>query len=448
VSGEYRTLVERWDGAEWSREISQSPGSTEGMLLDAVACASGTSCVAVGDFANALDVPQPMALNLSDEGWLTTLTEFTGEPSALLNSIACPSPSACWAVGYDTARTRPLIARWNGQEWSPVVAPTDPTSRAEGLYGVGCASPSECWAVGWSVRSDGFRALIEHWDGTEWQTVEPPSLLPVSGGDRTGSDARASANGSRRHPVEGVDASSEWLRGVACASSDECWAVGVHRDAQAVVRPVIMRWDGSSWSVAVNGAPGQADAYLSGVTCGAPGDCWAVGAHYGNVSTRVLIQHWDGSAWTESVVTDAGTTSFDILNAVTCPSVSDCWAVGSTASEGKIRPLAVRWDGSSWSQVPSPSTDAVTSVLRGISCLDSELCWAFGQRGGRTLLQSWDGQIWRDFSPPTFGRSATLDALVGIACVRNSANCHAVGYWSDVHQLHTLAAHYSAPTPG
>ena len=109
------------------------------------------------------------------------------------------------------------------------------------------------------------------------------------------------------------------------------------------------------------------------------------------------------------------------LHGVWCAGASDCVAVGDHFSEahGLGEALIERWNGSTWSVVPSPSPihfphsgaelDGVTCVsandclatftfLRGVACTSGRNCWAAGEWGSptgpRTLIEHWNGSAW------------------------------------------------------
>jgi large repetitive protein len=94
-------------------------------------------------------------------------------PDALpiLNAVSCASSSSCTAVGYQYDPTEQNLAEsWNGTSWT-----TQPSSNPEGatsstLSGVSCTSSSSCTAVG----SSGEQNLAESWNGTSW-TTQPSS---------------------------------------------------------------------------------------------------------------------------------------------------------------------------------------------------------------------------------------------------------------------------------
>src|ERR1700726_1675758 len=64
-----------------------------------------------------------------------------------------------------------------------------------------------------------------------------------------------------------------------------------------------------------------------------------------------------------------------LLSAVTCVTTSDCWAVGrSEIGQTYTNTTLMRWDGSSWKIVPSPSVDKQTNGLVAITCVSSSSC--------------------------------------------------------------------------
>lgn len=131
-----------------------------------------------------------------------------------------------------------------------------------------------------------------------------------------------------------------------------------------------------------------------GVTCTSADDCWAVGGYsYKDVALRdvgaTLIQRWDGTAWSivpsPNYSNGGGNPAIpengNGLAAVTCASASDCWAVGGYAPfRERGRTLIARWDGTSWSLLPSPNTAAPedSTGFAAVTCSSVSDCWAVG----------------------------------------------------------------------
>ena len=146
-------------------------------LLNAVSCAGPMDCWAVGSTA---DSTQTLALAWNGADWSSVPTPNTSSTGNLLNGVTCPAPTSCWATGQGGAST--LAEHWNGTQWS-IVATPDLGSQVTGFAAgasqwggssVACPSRSDCWAVGFGRRN---QALVEHWNGLVWGTVP----LPYSG---------------------------------------------------------------------------------------------------------------------------------------------------------------------------------------------------------------------------------------------------------------------------
>lgn len=67
------------------------------------------------------------------------------------------------------------------------------------------------------------------------------------------------------------------------------------------------------------------------------------------------------------------------LSGVVATSASSAWAAGSTAN-GK-RTLILRWNGTAWTQVPSPSPDAANDGLIAVAASSAANLWAVGTFG-------------------------------------------------------------------
>jgi hypothetical protein len=137
---------------------------------------------------------------------------------------------------------------------------------------------------------------------------------------------------------------------------------------------------------------------LNGVTCAGGGGCWAVGSLTA-ASSPPLIEHDLGTGW--AVSTPDPSPAF--LSDIACPSVGECWAVGSSASN---KPLIERYAGSSWAVVtnaaPNPAPGTSLGSLQGVTCAGANDCWAVGNSGGPDsngpmLIEHYSGSSWTIF---------------------------------------------------
>ena len=88
-----------------------------------------------------------------------------------------------------------------------------------------------------------------------------------------------------------------------------------------------MEWDGTVWSIVSSPNAGTINDALYSVSCVSVAECVAVGSTDTGSATGTLVMVWDGTVWSIVSSPNAGTT-FDRLSSVSC--VSDCVAVGRT----------------------------------------------------------------------------------------------------------------------
>jgi len=105
--------------------------------------------------------------------------------------------------------------------------------------------------------------------------------------------------------------------------------------------------------------------------------------------------------------------------------------------------------------VTSPNTDTTESnYLNAVTCVSASECWAVGnflptQLVSKTLIQRWDGTSWAIVNSPDTGVDP-VDILFGVACASTS-DCGAVGYFNvyngATHWAQTLTIKHTGPAP-
>ncbi|MDA8295324.1 MAG: hypothetical protein M0004_01835 [Actinomycetota bacterium] len=116
--------------------------------------------------------------------------------------------------------------------------------------------------------------------------------------------------------------------------------------------------------------------------------------------------------------------AFSALNAVACPSLTFCLAVGTTGpSMTRWHPLVERFGGRAFNVVPSPTP--WHAQLLGISCSTPRFCLAVGGDGNNTFSERWNGTGWRVLPTPS-PRLDGGDLLSDVACV-SVTDCVGVG---------------------
>jgi hypothetical protein len=152
---------------------------------------------------------------------------------------------------------------------------------------------------------------------------------------------------------------------------------------------------------------------------GVPSDAWAVGNSYNQTkgSFPALAEHWNGSTWTKIPALSPGS---DVqLNGVARVATNDVWAVGFFNNSGWYRneTLAEHWNGTSWSQVPTPSPlKGGQNDLWGVYAAASNNVWAVGDTypsTQQTLIEHWDGSSWTVVASPNLTNDDALHAITG-----------------------------------
>jgi hypothetical protein len=452
AGGSTSPVAEQWNGSTWTGETIPVPAAgSSGATLTSISCPAANACVAVGSAGGG------------GASAVWNGSSWTAEPTgaAPLSAVSCASASDCEAVG---AGSGPSAAAelWNGSSWSPQTvpspsrfpgagggSPTPPpgTRITASLSDVVCVTASACVAVG--SDSDGWtqgngqpyeEPEVAAWNGTAWSLVVLPlavlanlaSLQAVSctsatacteiGIDQNNALEAVSSNGSTFSAPSYAGAGDStvgapcFLQGacladvdaLSCTTTGGCLAVGSGpvQDSPAETEPTAEISSGPNW---VDVSPRLVDATgaiagsgFTGVSCSSPGRCTAVGEDGG-----ALVERLSAGVWSLEEMAPAGGTELAPL-AVSCPSSSDCEAVGDTVDpSGEVSPLAERWNGTGWS-LQSTALAQASSPLVAVSCGGVGRCLAVG---------SWvdQGYSTSALSESLAGGGWSLDAVPGAA---------------------------------
>jgi hypothetical protein len=185
-------------------------------------------------------------------------------------------------------------------------------------------------------------------------------------------------------PHPGGLANNNVLTGVTALSSSNAWAVGYYFKQGVAYRTLTVHWTGASWQTAPSpdtGTPGD-DNLLNAVAATPAGDMWAVGDVSDGTADRTLTERRTGSGWTVVASPNpvTGPADIDVPTGVAATSASNAWAVGTYSHNGVGRTLILRWNGTTWKTVPSPSPGGRTreSVLTGVAASGACSAWAVG----------------------------------------------------------------------
>ncbi len=333
----------------------------------------------------------------------------------VLTGIAAIAPNDIWAVGYfvylSTDLYQTLADHWDGSTWTVVPTPNLGAGNNV-LTAVTVIGPNDVWAVGyWTPNNIAGKAqpLTEHWNGNSWSVVPAPPRTSISAA----------------------------LYGVGSDGWNDVWAVGIAANTQYKGHPYVLRWNGSSWSVATAPTPqvrtGGLDlSGLNAVKVLAANDVWAVGDGLDYTGTTpsspdtAFIEHWDGVNWSHFAVSAHPNGDFLIDVQGTA---SDLWAVGGQAQalgSASDNVLIEHWTGTGWTDVVGVTPDLSANLL-GIGYLGPNNVFAVGasayaspgtnQETDHALIEQWNGTSWIQQPSPI---SSPNDDLLAVAAISAS----------------------------
>src|SRR6516165_8261818 len=206
------TLAERWNGRTWRIVPTFKPAPAgRDAFLNGVACTSASACTAVGN--------RTLAKTLA-EGWngRTWQVQATPNPAdaqnITLGGVACSARTVCTAFGLNHIGSSPLTLaeRWSGGRWRIQPTPGLVAVDSGSPVGVACPTVSACYAVGAYTNNGPTFAnltLAEQWNPTG-TSVQAATARPVAPGALPAACLRARMPGSL--PISGRIPAVAWSR--------------------------------------------------------------------------------------------------------------------------------------------------------------------------------------------------------------------------------------------
>lgn len=190
------------------------------------------------------------------------------------------------------------------------------------------------------------------------------------------------------------------LNSVSMLSNADGWAVG----NVVTLKYTLLRWNGTSWTLAASPAACSTQN-LMGVSAVYAQEAWAVGVNTksnggcgAGGSRRYTVLKWDGASWTELSPSTTPSLPADSSSNLNLAAVH---VIDTTQSGAGTLGFAVgasgtilRYDGSSWTKMTSPTSNNLT----GVYVVSATEAWAVGASG--TILK-WNGSTWSAVSSPT-----------------------------------------------
>ena len=357
--------------------------STNGALassLETITCTSEQVCVAAAGQDNS--APGDAFVALSTDGgthWATTppLAEVTQ-----LNAVACPTSTSCIAVGWNAVGNDQagLVVQTSdgGHTWR--IGPALPKGVGI-LHGVSCPTPTYCMVVGSSTDGNFGVALSTSTMGSQWRSLSLPqgqralSLATcTTRGDCVVEGIREAtvgdlSSGEQLSILTTADGGSTWaqsaslvggpigvysFKGLACSTPMRCLLVGDATPGDGSPTGVVFASSdgGSTWA----SEPVPTDTtFLNAISCTSATDCVVVGGGIearGGSDRDILTTDNDGQTWLSRPVPAAVTQ----LAALSCPTASACVATGfgPSSSLSGIQPVsaATADGGAHWIAMP------------------------------------------------------------------------------------------------
>lgn len=196
---------------------------------------------------------------------------------------------------------------------------------------------------------------------------------------------------------------SKSLAAVAAITTSDVWAVG---SSVGIVSSSTLaeHWDGTAWTIMSTPNPPGACSTFNAIAALTSTDVWAVGGMYGlgNCLGRVhpgFIERWNGSSWS---IVPSPSPNYRRLTGIAAVATNDIWAVGyNEDSIGVTTTLTEHWDGSKWTVVPSPTLPVQQTYFNAVTAVSTSDVWAVGaylrnpSNRQAPFVEHWDGTAWK-----------------------------------------------------
>lgn len=300
---DFRTLIEHWDGLNWSLVLSPNVEGTLSNFLQSVAAHSATEVWAVGwSMGIGIQTQKTLVERWDGSAWSIVPSPNPGPTGNSLEAVAVIGDNDAWAVGsmYSTAVVSlPISMHWDGSVWTAVEVPVPPfcTQRTY-LTDVAGRRARFVLATGYCTTAAGDQGFILRWDGRAWSVAAGPDRIPAQSA----------------------------LNGLTVISRSDAWAVGA-----AGGLALILHWDGTAWTAVDAPADVGPDSSLTSIDA-SRAKLWAVGIGQSSQPPFAgrLTALWDGTAWTRVPAGDFG--SFNGVSVIR----NKAWAVGQNIDHSLI----------------------------------------------------------------------------------------------------------------
>lgn len=391
--------------------VSDTPGNGYVRLMDQNGSTDGDFRIDIYNYV--LQDESIESLGFHPVDWIHPLVGVENSPSTAITTQidgVAAEHNHSWIVGneqpigYDR---RQVTWNWNGSSWMKYNPPDiNGAYYTDLLHDVVIDANGDVWTVGEHLTyyQGGYRWYT---DAFQWN---PSTQVWVH---------KASDNYSLT--------SSNYLNAIADDGTGNIYAVGYYYASGSY--PLMLKWNGTKFENQNVSLPqGVGGGIFTDISFSSPSNGWAVGS-IGTLSSGLYVYHFDGSTWSSSqlpanyaiqkVVAVSDTEAWGVgyfyvnpswashlyhytlangwqevsysfptstnLRNIDAESPSNVWAVGTYAVGSYGQPYAIRYDGTSWSQV-SAQTFTYGGVPRSVAVVDGST-WIAGDR--QTTSQSY-----------------------------------------------------------
>ena len=438
-TGTQQALVAATDGT-WgaSAELTGIPSlGGQNPSVAALACSSAGNCTAVGTYVDSSGLPQMFAVTETSGFWATAVR--IGVFSRIVATQDVPMVLSCVSVGNCTAgfsaddaggNTQAFVVSQAGGAWgTPQLVPGVSALNTLGeaaVTGLSCKSAGNCTAGGFYFvsffRSEAY--VVTETNGTWGTAIQVPGTPSLNIG-------------------------AGRVTSVSCTAAGNCSAVGNYQAVLEVNQPFVINQRNGTWGTAQPvsiGAIGGTAAQMNAVSCGASGNCGAVGTYFdsGNQSHGFTVSE-TGGTWraAQQVAGLSAAVSGSEAESVACLSSGNCAASGLFFdSAGQSHAYVVNEAGGTWGSAQQvPGLDAMTgsaniSQTHSIACSSAGNCVLGGDyQDSRFFEQAFlvneTGRVWRTAQavPGITAINTSIAQTQAVSCVPGGP-CTAAGIYS------------------
>lgn len=340
-----------------TRAAAKTPASSLGELIGVAAVPHSSDVWAIGDNGGGLDNAKFFVAHRHNGRWTRVKLPSLGGRYGFLDTITAVSGKGVWIAGgrqqHGTIQVFPAIWRLSGQRFVVQKLPSGLGACACAVSSMSGSSSSNVWAVGPIFGANGQVAL--HWNGKSWAGVVFPVGLDFEGltsvstsGPRNAWGVRSDGNllhwDGKTWVGDGIAPAGDQIFGIATSSAKLAYAVGQKASPSGTGRPVVLRFNGTSWSnapVAKGIFTGLRSVTMHGRSA------WAIGAG------RAEVLHTTGGTWRLQKRLTGNRYGFRSISA---ESAKRADAVGYFVQGNEVRVLKTFFDvlnGHSWKPTSS-----------------------------------------------------------------------------------------------